>query len=192
MVGTDTAVEDDAKLTSGARRILDAASELFYERGITAVGVDAIAAQSGMTKRTLYDRFGSKDALIVAYLQRRHDQWWARWEARLTDAVAPRALTAFDSYAADARPAGRGCAFLNAAAELPEAHPGFAVIRDHKRRVRAKLQELIADENGRDSAETAEHVFLLLEGAIAHQGVDGNAKRLATARELAAGVLAAG
>lgn len=183
--------EDDAKLTAGARRILDAASELFYERGITAVGVDAIAAQSGMTKRTLYDRFGSKDALIVAYLQRRHDQWWSRWEERLTDAVVPRALTVFDSYAEDARPAGRGCAFLNAAAELPDSHRGFAVIRDHKRQVRARLQELIADENDGASTEMAEHVFLLLEGAIAHQGVDGDAKRLATARGLAAAILAA-
>src|SRR5690606_5720 len=110
--------EDDAKLTAGARRSLDAASELVYERRINAVGVDAIAAQSGMTKRTLYDRFGSKDALIVAYLRRRHDQWWSRWEERLTEAVVPQALTVFDSYAEDARPAGRGCAFLNAAAEL--------------------------------------------------------------------------
>lgn len=180
---------DDAQLTAGARKILEAASELFYERGITAVGVDAIAARSGITKRTLYNRFGSKDALIVAYLQRRHDQWWARWEKRVADAPRHRALTAFDSYADDARPAGRGCAFLNAAAELADSHPGFAVIRDHKGQVRARLQELIAEEDGRDHVALAEHVFLLLEGAIAHQGVDGSAKRLASARRIAAELL---
>ncbi|MDQ4084268.1 MAG: TetR/AcrR family transcriptional regulator, partial [Actinomycetota bacterium] len=54
-------------LTPGAQRILDVASELFYWRGIHAVGVDTIAAESGVTKRTLYDRFGSKDGLVVAY-----------------------------------------------------------------------------------------------------------------------------
>ena len=183
------AEEGEAQLTAGARKILAAASELFYERGITAVGVDAIAARSGITKRTLYNRFGSKDALIVAYLQRRHDQWWTRWEKRIADAPRHRALTAFDSYADDARPAGRGCAFLNAAAELPGSHPGFAVIRDHKRQVRARLQELIAEEGGHDPAARAEHVFLLLEGAIAHQGVDGDAKRLTTARRLAEDLL---
>lgn len=181
--------ESDVHLTAGARKILTAASELFYERGITAVGVDTIAERSGITKRTLYDRFGSKDALIVAYLQHRHDQWWERWEERIAHAPSPRVLAAFDSYADDARPAGRGCAFLNAAAELPASHPGFTVIREHKRRVRTRLQELIAEEGGHDSAETAEHLFLLLEGAIAHQGVDGDGRRLSTARRLAADLL---
>lgn len=177
--------EGEVKLTAGARKILTAASELFYERGITAVGVDTIAAQSGVTKRTLYDRFGSKDALIVAYLQRRHEQWWARWDERVADAPLPRVLTAFDSYAEDARPSGRGCAFLNAAADLPAAHLGFAVIRDHKRRVRDRLQALITEDGGREPAETAEHLFLLLEGAISHQGIDASGERLATARRFA-------
>src|SRR5690554_2959353 len=103
--------EDGQKLTAGALKILAAASELFYEHGITAVGVDTIAAHSGVTKRTLYDRFGSKDALVVAYLRRRHEDWWSRWEKRIATAPRPRALTAFNSYAEDARPAGRGCAF---------------------------------------------------------------------------------
>lgn len=180
----------DAELTAGARRILDAASVLFYERGINAVGVDAIAAASGVTKRTLYDRFGSKEALVTAYLRRRDAEWWARWEQRLADAPNPRALTAFDSYVDDAQPSGRGCAFLNAAAELSSSHPGFAVIRDHKRRVRARLEELIAEDAGAaDPAETAEHVFLLLEGAIAHQGIDGSEDRVGAARSLAEGLL---
>lgn len=62
-------------LTAGARRILEVASELFYFRGIHAVGVDTIAAESGVTKRTLYDRFGSKDTLVATYLQARDQRW---------------------------------------------------------------------------------------------------------------------
>jgi AcrR family transcriptional regulator len=56
-------------LTPAARRILDAAAGLFYAQGIHAVGVEAIAAAAHVTKKTLYDRFGSKEALIAAYLE---------------------------------------------------------------------------------------------------------------------------
>ena len=86
MTGTSTATH----LTPRARRILEVASRLFYLHGIHAVGVDTIAAESGVTKRTLYDRFGSKDALVTAYLQERHDTWWARLEQRLASASRPR------------------------------------------------------------------------------------------------------
>src|SRR5690625_6777832 len=58
-------------LTPAARAILDAAGDLFYDRGINAVGVDTVAAAAGTTKKTLYDQFGSKAALAVAYLSER-------------------------------------------------------------------------------------------------------------------------
>ncbi|NEE13916.1 helix-turn-helix transcriptional regulator, partial [Streptomyces sp. SID7499] len=48
-------------MTPAARRALAAAGRLFYDRGIHAVGVDLIAAEAGVTKKTLYDRFGSKE-----------------------------------------------------------------------------------------------------------------------------------
>ncbi|GAA4192435.1 TetR/AcrR family transcriptional regulator [Microbacterium oryzae] len=178
-------------MTPGARRILDAATTLFYERGIHAVGVDAVAAGSGVTKRTLYDRFGSKDALVAAYLRRRDEEWWARWEKRLETAGAPRVLTVFEAYVEDAEPSGRGCAFLNAAAELSSADAGFAIIRDHKRRVRARIEELLGEDGVGEPAVLAEHLFLLLEGGIAHQGVDGDSRRLQHARAIAADLLKA-
>ena len=77
-------------LTPGARRILDAAERLFYAQGIHAVGVEAIAAEAGMTKRTLYNRFGSKEALVEAYLRQRHERWWVRLQERLAVAPEPR------------------------------------------------------------------------------------------------------
>ena len=61
----------DPALTPAGERLLEAASELFYSRGIRAVGVDLIADVAGTTKETLYDRFGSKDGLVVLYLRRR-------------------------------------------------------------------------------------------------------------------------
>ncbi|PTR32347.1 TetR family transcriptional regulator [Rhodococcus sp. OK519] len=184
-------VAAEVELTDGARRILDAASELFYRSGIHAVGVDAIAAESGVTKRTLYNRFGSKDALVVAYLEERHRQWWARFEERLGTAEHPRALALFDSYLGDVDDGDRGCAFINAAGELPFSHPGYGVIRDHKARVYERLIELVAeDELVDDPQAVAEHVYLLLEGAAAHRGIDGSDQRLVRARELARQFLA--
>ncbi len=176
-------------LTPAAARIVDAAARLFYRHGIHAVGVDAIAAESGVTKRTLYDRFGSKDALVAAYLQRRDAAWWAKWQERIAQAPRPRALTVFDAYLDDAETSGRGCAFLNAAAELPPEHPAFAVVRAHKRRVRARLEELMAEQAG-DASEQAELLYLLAEGAVAQQGIDGDSGRLRRARALAADLLA--
>jgi AcrR family transcriptional regulator len=62
-------------LTPAAERILDVAGRLFYANGIHAVGVELIAGQAGVTKKTLYDRFGSKDELVTRYLRRRHERW---------------------------------------------------------------------------------------------------------------------
>lgn len=179
-------VAAESRLTAGAQRILDSASELFYSNGIHAVGVDAIAARSGVTKRTLYDRFGSKDALVVAYLTQRHRQWWQRFEERLAAAEHPRTLAVFDSYLADVDDGDRGCAFINAAGELPFTHPGYEVVRDHKTKVYDRIAELVGEDTRvRDPQAVAEHVFLLLEGAVAHRGIDGSARRLTRARELA-------
>lgn len=175
-------------LTPGARRILDASADLFYRHGIHAVGVDAIAEASGVTKRTLYDRFGSKDALIAAYLQARHAAWWDRLEERLATAPAPRVLAVFDAYALDAPSIDRGCGFLNAAGELPAGHPGQAVVRAHKAAVRSKLEELLRVDRPdvTDPAAVADHLFLLLEGGVAQRGIDGDGRMLAVARETAA------
>ncbi|GAA2102757.1 helix-turn-helix domain-containing protein [Brevibacterium salitolerans] len=173
------------ELTAGAQRILDVASELFYRSGIHAVGVDTIARESGITKRTLYDRFGSKDRLVMVYLQARHQAWWQDLERRIAEASSPRVLAVFDAYADGA--SDRGCAFLNAAGELASDHPAYQVVRAHKQAVRSRLAELVRGDRPDidDPEQLAEHLYLLLEGAIAHRGIDGDAVRLACVRQLA-------
>ena len=174
------------RLTPGARRILDVASELFYRHGIHAVGVDTIAAESGITKRTLYDRFGSKDQLVVAYLQARHQRWWEEMEERVTRAPDSPVLALFDSYSLFSAPTDRGCAFLNAAAELANDHPAYKVVRTHKRAVLDRLVELVSPglAADQDPLAVAQEIYLLLEGAIAHRGVDGDDRLLVRARGL--------
>lgn len=150
--------------TPAGERLLQAAERLFYARGIGAVGVDLIAETAGVTKRTLYQRFGSKEALVVAYLQRRAYRWQVLVAETLGELVDPteqdqlRAVFTAAQQWASTNP--RGCAFINAWAELGSAsHPAAAVIRAEKR----WMSDLFAGLT--DSPELAAAVHLVYEGA---------------------------
>lgn len=183
-------MENDAPraedLTPGAARIFEVASRLFYEHGIHAVGVDTIAAEAEVTKPVLYRNFGSKDGLVTAYLTNRHRQWWPTVESAVAQAPPPRALAVFDVYMKDAETITRGCAYLNAAAELPEDHQAYAVIREHKHIVCQRLREVIQEDSPEieEPHRMADHLFMLLEGAFAHHAVFGKSL-LIEAREIA-------
>src|SRR5689334_17271424 len=95
-----TTTFDEPVLTPAARRILEAASELFYSRGITSVGVELVAERAGTTKKTIYDRFGSKEGLVVAYLEARERRWQAHVTGHLAGiegGVADRAVAVLDA-----------------------------------------------------------------------------------------------
>ncbi|MGH3964314.1 MAG: TetR/AcrR family transcriptional regulator [Pseudonocardiaceae bacterium] len=177
------------RLTPGAQRILDVASELFYWRGIHAVGVDTIAAESGVTKRTLYNRFGSKDGLIVAYLEARDRRWrdliTSRLDAEHTDPVQ-RALAPFDVLAEWIAPSSRGCSFVNAFAELPEPeHRGRQVVVAEKKWLRALFRELLVDAGANDPDDLAVQLLSLHEGAIVCCSIADEANAAASARAAA-------
>ncbi|GLB63217.1 TetR family transcriptional regulator [Dietzia sp. NCCP-2495] len=182
---------DLSDLTPGARRILDVASRLFYEQGIHPVSVDTIAAESGVSKPVLYTNFGSKDGLVVAYLLDRHRWWWTLLEDEVARAESPRALAFFTVYAADHMNSRRGCAFLNAAAELPDDHPAHEVIRYHKHSICDLLEELVKEDSAPDIDHRmlGNHLFLLLEGAFAHRPIYGT-EMVWQGREMAARLLA--
>ncbi|MBP2368271.1 TetR/AcrR family transcriptional regulator [Pseudonocardia parietis] len=185
----DTDVGADPKLTPGARRILEVASELFYWRGIHAVGVDTIAAESGVTKRTLYDRFGSKDALVAAYLAARDRRWRELVLARL-DAVGSdpqaRVLAPFDVLPEWLVPSSRGCSFVNAFAELPdEDHPGRRLVVAEKTWLRDLFRDLLAEAGVDDPDTLAAQLLSLHEGAIVSHSIVGQPDAATTARAAA-------
>lgn len=157
-------------------RILDAAAQLFYARGIQAVGMDAIRDASGVTLRRVYQLFPSKGDLVEAYLTRR-DTRWLRSLAAHVDAAAQtpqeRMLAAFD-WLEDwfARSDFRGCAFINAFGELGSASPEVAAVaRHHKDAFHAYLRELAAAAGA--TADTGTQIALLAEGAMTTAAISG-------------------
>ena len=159
-------------------RILAVARELFYRRGIHAVGVDAIAEAAGTNKMTLYRHFASKDALVAACLREFVREIDSDWEAiAAAHQGDPRGqLLAWLQYLSEwlAREGGRGCALANAAVELPDGeHPARLVIRQHKSAFRQRLAELCRDAGLTDPDGFAVEAFLLCEGArIASQSLE--------------------
>lgn len=176
-------MEPAPHLTPKARAVLRAASELFYAHGIHAVGVEAVAERAGVTKKTLYDRFGSKDGLVAAYLAERDGRWQRTLDARLA-AVGHDAGERLDAVFATSRDwaatdGGNGCAMLNARAELGPEHPALPTVTGQKARMLALFQG-IAAAAGRGDDGTAEALLLLHEGALVTDGlgvVDGTFER---------------
>lgn len=183
------------ELTPAAQRVLDAASVLFYERGIHAVGVDLVAETAGVTKKTLYARFGSKDALVVAYLQGRDRRWREFLDgfvaaSDLTGAERP--LVVLDAAAAwsdDQTP--RGCSAINARAETAEAtDPVAQEVTRQKIWLLGVFAELCREAGLADPDDVARTLMLLYEGAIVTVGMATFADPFDAAREAARGVLA--
>ncbi|KAB1653609.1 TetR/AcrR family transcriptional regulator [Pseudoclavibacter chungangensis] len=179
--------------TSARERLLVAAARLFYERGIHATGIDTITREAGVAKMSLYNNFASKDELVSAYLDRRHEEWLALYRARLAGAATPTAsvLAVFDAYLDHAAASGgfRGCGLLNAAAELSTGSAGRRAVRRHKEEVESILASHLHEAAVDDAAATAEHLALLLEGAVERAGLEGDPRRLESARRLAVTVL---
>jgi len=152
-------------------RIIEAASKLFYSEGIGGVSVDAVAAKAGVTKRTLYYHFRSKDDLVAAYLEGRDQPnlaLMAQWYREAAGGPSARVEALFQKLAQSARhPKWRGCAFLRTIAELASlpGHPARKVGARHKRAFEAWLAVELAEASAPEVL--ARQVVILLDGAFA-------------------------
>lgn len=155
------------------QRIIEAARKLFYAEGIGRVSVDAVAAKAGVTKRTLYYHFDSKDDLIAAYLEERDEpnvKLLASWYESAKGGPDERVASIFANLARVARhPKWRGCGFLRTAAELAAmpGHPALKVVARHKRGLEAWLAAALARAGITCAAGLAREVVVLLDGAFA-------------------------
>lgn len=164
---------------TAADRLCDTATNLFYTRGIRAVGVDEIVHETGVTKPTLYRSFASKDDLIVVCLQRQIEDSNARWEATAArhadDPLAELRAHMADFAAEIAAPDYRGCAATNAAVEFPDsAHPSRMVTDDCKAATRNRLGELTRRLAVKNPDGLADGLTLLIEGASSSRHTSGS------------------
>jgi AcrR family transcriptional regulator len=173
-------------MATARERILDAAARRFEGQGINTTGISDLIAEASVARMSLYHHFSSKDEVVVAYLRLRDEDWWRRLEERLASIDDPRErlLAVMSGYGDRVGLEGfRGCAFVNAAAELPPEHPGWTVIHEHKAAVRDRLR-VLAEDAGLPSP-LAEELFLLAEGAVVTAGVERSREPFAVAERAA-------
>jgi AcrR family transcriptional regulator len=156
---------------STAKHILDVAGRLFYQLGFAAAGIDLIVRESGVAKMTLYRHFPSKDALVVAWLERVDADFWRSFETW----AGPEELSAHDRLLGVfhglqdlvASPKCLGCPFLLASSEFPE--PGTRahdVARQHKIQLRGRLRTMAAQAAAPYADALGDQLLLLMDGAF--------------------------
>jgi len=154
---------------SPKEKLFQTAARLFYQHGYRAIGVDTIAAESGIGKMTLYRHYPSKDDLIVAYLKDHDRIFWNNFEQITKDSPTPRGkllafFEALQNYVKT--PACHGCPFINVATEYPEPdYPGHQVALAHKQTVRARFRQLAREAGAKRPDILADQLFLLMDGA---------------------------
>ncbi|MBF4609474.1 TetR/AcrR family transcriptional regulator [Curtobacterium sp. VKM Ac-1393] len=191
-----TAVDAEVFLTPGAQRLLDAASELFYAEGIHAVGVERIAETAGVTKKTLYDRFGSKERLVLAYLRRREAGWRDTLASHLAETPEPgipRILAVFDAAMAwHSRSAAKGCSAVNARAETrPDGDddPVLPEVLGEKAWLLDRFTSLCVEAGLPVPNQQAARLMILFDGALVSIAMRTFGEPLRAARDAAADLL---
>ncbi|WP_236789607.1 TetR/AcrR family transcriptional regulator [Amycolatopsis sp. GM8] len=172
-------------------RLLAAATELFYREGVHTVGIDRVIAEAGVAKATLYSTFGSKDALIAAYLAVRHREMRERVERAIDRRRSPRdqLLAVFDiqiKLAGD--PEYRGCPFANATAEA-HAPSADAAADAYRAWLREVLTALVSQAGAADPATLGRQLHLLWDGAAQSTRMDRGRHGARAAKAAAATLL---
>ena len=154
------------------KRILKAATDLFYAKGIRAVGVNAIASAAGVTKRTLYQHFDSKDELIVAYLEAINEPVLAgliKSVPRVSGDIAEQVEGLFMTFARQAgNPKWHGCPFARAVSELRETTNDAvsSIATKHKRTFEEWLADHLASHGVDEPTLVARQLMVLIDGCI--------------------------
>jgi len=186
--------EGAAARNQAGDKVFAAAADLFYRKGIHAVGVEEIVRQAGVAKISLYRKFASKDDLVVAYLEDRSRVFLREWDEmfdRYRD-NPPAQLRAMMTYVAKrtTQDGYRGCPFINFCAEFPDpAHPGRRVARATMRGLRERFLRLAEALRVREPERLADGFLLLFEGAYGLSqtfggGADGPGHRVVWASEM--------
>jgi len=180
---------------SPRQRLLDTASNLFYENGIAATGIDTILSAAGVAKMTLYNQFGSKEGLVREYLTQRYGGFLAfvrkAVEERTQD-DAKRIMALFDVVAEWIQGAGyRGCPLLHAVIECSQAsHPVRDTASNLVAGLHGYLAELAGHAGAREPAKLADELCMLVYGAVSWSLITRSPAAGTRAKEMAQLLLA--
>jgi AcrR family transcriptional regulator len=162
--------EPQPALAPAKERILETADALFYDEGIRTVGVDRLIAAAHVTKATFYKHFGSKERLVVAYVEKRHRdvaQRLAGFADGTADAGAVLRRLRDAIIAMIEEPGFRGDAFENVAAEFPEHdHPVRRAIEDHRDWYLGVLEDLLRRIGVALPGDAADDLMMARDGAM--------------------------
>ncbi|MFV8382212.1 TetR/AcrR family transcriptional regulator [Corynebacterium hindlerae] len=178
---------------SPRERLLASATNLFTTEGIRVIGIDRILREADVAKASLYSLFGSKDALVVAYVEQTDEKWRADWAERTKGLSSPKdKILAFFDQCIEEEPAKnfRGSHFLNAATEYPCAQTDqekkiVAAAMEHRRWCHATMTSLLTELNGFPGDSIADQILVFLEGGLAGSTLTKSLAPLETARSLA-------
>jgi AcrR family transcriptional regulator len=191
----NTAVDEDAATRRSPRdRLLEAASELFYAEGIQSVGINRVIEHAGVAKDSLYRTFGSKEALVCAYLDARRQETLGQLRSAVAATQDPveQLLAVFDAQARLFHTPGfHGCAFAAAAAEAPPGGEIDASAESYRRDIRALFSELAAAAGAPDPALLASQLQLIYDGGGLAAKMDHNPGIAGPARAGASALIAA-
>jgi AcrR family transcriptional regulator len=179
---------------SKREKIVDEALKLFYKYGFNSTGVDKIITVAGVSKKTLYNHFRSKDELILATLRLRDERFrnnLMRETERLANSPEERLLTIFDAVDKWLHEKSfSGCMFINAAAEFSDpASPTRIQCAEHKRLQREYIEKLANDAGVKNPSELASEFNLLIEGAIVNAHVERDFEAAQRAKKIARSLL---
>jgi AcrR family transcriptional regulator len=181
--------------TPTRQRLLEAAYDLFYREGFARVGVDAVAEAAGVTKRTLYYHFDSKDALLAGVLAHQHEmalkqiEDWTGANADDPAAMMGELFAQLERWAR--RPKWRGPGFTRLAMELAglPGHPARTAAKRHKAAVESWLARRFAAAGVREPGTLAAQMTVLMEGCMALTLIHGDARYIASAAAAARSLL---
>ncbi|SFD04793.1 TetR family transcriptional regulator [Pseudoalteromonas denitrificans] len=175
---------------SKREHIISHALPLFYQNGFNATGIELIISQAGVSKKTLYKYFKSKDDLILSVLTKR-DEIFRRKLIDKTEFLGKTAegklLALFDFLHAWFNEVNFfGCMFINASAEFTDIeHPSHIVCSEHKNKIKAYIKSLAFEANIKKSSELSAQLNILMEGAIVEAHVSGDKNSAIKAKKMA-------
>ena len=190
---TKTSADDGAAKRSPRDRLLQAASELFYAEGVQSVGIDRVIERAGVAKASLYSTFGSKEGLVCAYLNARHEETLARLRSAVAATEDPieRLLAVFDAQARLFHtPDFHGCAFTAAATEAPSGGRIDAAAQSYRHDIHVLFNELAVAAGVPDPELLASQLQLVYDGGGLAANLDKNPEIAAAARAAASALIA--